>query len=198
MRTEKVITCLVVIAMLFKYVLHWPGASILLILSLMSLSGLYFPLAFYFFSDKNIKTQNLALSIVAGMFWAVIPVGVLFTHMYWPGASAQLFVGVVTAPVILAIVYFLKNKSSVELATYYKNMLWRGWVLTAFGLLIYLTPMATLINIQYGKDPELARLKTLSYSNPNNDVYAKQLEDYEAKKDSVYRDGVMKEIHQNK
>lgn len=202
MRTEKVIACLVILGLLFKFVLHLPGASVILIISLLSLSGLYFPLAFYFFSDKEIKNQNLALSIISGMFWAVIPIGILFKLMYWPGASIQLLIGVAPAPILLGIVYFLKNKASTELATYYKNMLLRAWVLTILGWVVYLTSTATFINIQYGKDPELARLKTLSYTNPDNEEYAKQLESYEAKKDSIYRNEIMKEdsayVHQNK
>ena len=193
MRTEKVIACLFVIGLLFKFVLHFPGGGVILVVSLMLLSLVYCPLAFYFFSDKEIKKQNLALSIVAGMFLGLVPMGILFKIMYWTGADRYLFICSITVPIILGAIYYLKNKASVELATYYKNMLMRTFVLAFVTAVFYLTSTETLIHIQEGKDPELARLKTLSYTNPQNEEYAKQLEDYEMKKDSIYRSEVMKE-----
>jgi|SRR6185437_10689589 len=193
MRTEKVIACLFVIGLLFKFVLHFPGGGIILVVSLMLLSLIYCPLAFYFFSDKEIKKQNLALSIVSGFFLAIVPMGILFKIMYWPGSETQLFICIITVPIILGIIYYLKNKALPELTTYYKNMLLRTFVLSILAAILYATPTETLINIQERKDPELARLKTLSYTNPQNEEYAKQLEYYEMKKDSSYRSEVMKE-----
>jgi hypothetical protein len=47
MKTEKTLLIIVVIASLLK-MLHIPGGSVLLVLSLLGLTLCYFPLGFYF------------------------------------------------------------------------------------------------------------------------------------------------------
>ncbi|MDP1727265.1 MAG: hypothetical protein Q8M15_10820 [Bacteroidota bacterium] len=185
MRTEKVLTILFLVGLLFK-VLHWIGASQILAISLMTIAMLYFPAAFYFFCDKVIKRQNIALSIVSGLFLSLIPLGILFKIMYWRGGQVYLLTGLVTAPIILAVIYFLKSKTADELKTYYRNMFLRTSILTALAFLFYLTPTSTLLEIQYFRDPELARLKTLHYTYPDNYEYKKQHDDYISKRDSMY------------
>lgn len=185
MKTEKALTIVFLIGLLFKF-LHWPGTGPLLVISLSTITMLYFPAAFYFFCDQVIKRQNLLLSIVSGLFLSLIPLGILFKIMYWPGGQFYLLIGTVTAPIILAIIYFLKSKTADDLKTYYKNMFLRTSILTALTIVFYLTPTSTLIKIQYWDDPELARLKTLHYTNPDNEEYKKLHDEYLSKRDSLY------------
>ena len=187
MRTEKILTIIFIVGLLFK-VLHWSGAEQLLAISLFSLAILYFPTAFYFFCDKVIKRQNLVLSIVAGLFLALVPLGVLFKIMYWSGGQTYLSVGAVTSLIILAVVYFLKSKTSEDLKIYYENMFLRTSVLTCLAIIFYLTSTATLLKIQYWDDPELARLKTLYYTDPINQEYKKQHDDYLSRRDTLNLD----------
>jgi len=148
----------------------------------MVIATLYFPGAFYFFCDKVIKRQNLALSIISGFFLSLIPIGILFKIQYWPGGQLYLLIGTITAPVIMAIVLFLKSKAAEDLSIYYKNMFSRTIVLSVLTVLFYLTPTSTLLKIQYRSDPELARLKILYYENPGNEEYRKQHDEYLLKK----------------
>jgi len=184
MRTEKALTIVFLIGLSFK-LLHWPGAGPLIVISLSTIAMLYFPAAFYFFCDKVIKRQNLALSIVSGLFLSLIPVGILFKIMYWPGGQVYLLIGIVTAPIILAIIFFLKSKTVDDLKTYYRNMFLRTSILTALTIIFYLTSTSTLLKVQYWDDPELARLKTLHYTNPDNEEYKKQHDEYLSKRDSL-------------
>ncbi|MBL0262286.1 MAG: hypothetical protein IPQ05_00135 [Leptospiraceae bacterium] len=184
MRTEKTLTIIFIVGLLLK-LLHWPGAGPLLVISLSTIAMLYFPAAFYFFYDKVIKQQNLALSIVSGLFLSLIPLGILFKIMYWPGGQIYLLVGTVTAPIILAIIYFLKSKTGENLKTYYRNMFLRTSILTALTIIFYLTPTSTILKVQYWDDPELARLKTLHYTNPDNEEYKKQHDEYLSKRDTL-------------
>lgn len=184
MRTEKTLTIIFLVGLIFK-LLHWPEAGIILVISLSTIAMLYFPGAFYFFCDKVIKRQNLALSIVSGLFLSLIPLGILFKIMYWPGGHLYLLIGTVTAPIILIVVYFLKSKTTDDLATYYKNMFVRTTVLTVLTISFYLIPTATLLKIQYWDDQELARLKTLHYTNPDNEEYKRLHDEYLQKRDSL-------------
>jgi hypothetical protein len=183
-RTEKTLTILFLIGLIFK-LLHWPGAGIILVISLSTIAMLYFPAAFYFFCDKVIKRQNLALSIISGLFLSLIPLGILFKIMYWPGGQMYLLIGSVTAPIILTVIYFMKSKTTDELATYYKNMFVRTVVLMVLTITFYLIPSATLLKIQYWDDQELARLKTLHYTHPDNEEYKKQHDEYLLRQDSI-------------
>lgn len=184
MRTEKTFAIIFIVGLIFK-LLHWPGAGIILVISLSTTSMLYFPAAFYFFCDKIIKRQNLALSIVSGIFLSLIPLGILFKIMYWPGGQLYLLIGTVTAPIILTIIYFLKSRTTEDLATYYKSMFARTIILTILTIIFYFIPTATLLKIQYWDDQELARLKTLHYTYPDNEEYKKQHDEYLLKRDSL-------------
>jgi hypothetical protein len=184
MKTEKVFAIIFLIGLLFK-IMHWPFAGPILVISLGSIGVLYFPLAFYFFSDKEFKRQNLFLSVVLGLFLSFVPVGILFKVLYWPGAQLYLLVGSVTAPVIAVLTYLSLSKATDELNTYYRNIFLRSAILAALAILFYATPTATLLKIQHRDNPELARLKTLSYENRDNEEYRKQLKDYLAKQDSL-------------
>ena len=184
MKTEKAVTLVFLIGLVFKF-MHWPGGGVFIVISLSTIGVLYFPMAFYFFCDKEIKKQNIALSIVSGLFLCLIPIGILFKLQYWPGGKIEYLLGMFSAPVIWVIAYYLKSKSSDELKTYYKNLLTRTTVVFIFGTVFYIIPMTTLIEIQYRYDPELARLKTLSYTHPGNQEYRQQLDDYVMKQDSL-------------
>lgn len=192
MRTEKGLAIAFLVGLLFKY-LHWPGGGLILVISLSTIAMLYCPGAFYFFSDKAIKKQNLALSIISGFFLATIPIGVLFKLQYWPGAQVNLLVGTVAAPIILGVTLFLKSKAADDLKTYYKNMTIRTVILTTLTVLLYMTPTSTLLKMQYWDDPELARLKTLHYTHPENEEYRRQHDEYVMKRDSLYLQELLNE-----
>lgn len=52
--------------------------------------------------------------------------------------------------------------------------------------LLYITPTEKLLKIQYREDPELERLKTLYYTNLNNEEYKQMNDKYIIEKDSLY------------
>lgn len=177
MRTEITLT----IIFLLGLILHFSGVtggSLIILIALSLLSLLYFPFAFYFFSDKSIKRQNLALSIIAGLFLFVIPNGILFKLLHWPGGVQMLMVSIPSTLILLIVTFSLKTKAAEELKTYYKNLFMRTAVLLILGLFFYLIPSKTLIDIQHSDNPELARLKNNAYSNPDNEEYRDKLNHY--------------------
>ena len=102
-------------------------------------------------------------------------------------------IGAVVAPIILAVSLFLRSKAADDLKTYYKNMVLRVTVLTVLSLSLYLIPTETLLKVQYRNDPEMARLKTLHYADPNNEEYKQQLDAYMMKQDSLHLEKVADE-----
>lgn len=171
MKTEKVIATVFLIAILFK-LLHWPGGGPLTALSLYALSIMYFPAAFYFFSDKNLKTQNLALSIIGGLFLCITPIGIMFKMLNWPGAYVMIKDAVFTAPLVLIVTYLIKRKAPEYLNVYYKHMIIRSLVLTVLAFLFYLIPSSCFKNQFTHLDPHLPLTTSYSleqvYTDPNN------------------------------
>lgn len=178
MRTEISLFTAFLLALILKFS-HVPGANILLLLSLNFTALLYCPFAFYFFCDKKLKNQNLALSIFSGIFLAIIPIGILFTLLFWPGAMVNLSAGLLSGIVILAAIFLLRKKAGEQLHTYYKNMALRTSVWLSLCILFLALPLQTRVYLNYGYDPELARLKYQYYSNPDNQQYAEELKAYE-------------------
>lgn len=189
MKIEKIITVVFIIGLLFRFQ-DWPGGSLTLILSLTTLSLLYFVAAFYVFSDKTLKQQNLALSIASGVFLSIAPLGILFKLKHWPGAAVLLFVGTIVSIVILFFVLILKPRSPGNLAVYYRNMVIRTTVLGAICLLLFFTPISILLKLQFGNDPELIRLKTQYYHYPDNIDYKREHDEYMNKLDSLKAYGI--------
>lgn len=185
MKTEKTVTAIFLLGIVIK-AFDIPGHSLLLIFSAAIISIMYFPVAFYFFSDKSLKNQNITLSIVGGMILAIIPLAILFKLMFWPGALAQLTASLIFAPILLAITIWLSKKNNEGLKTYYKNYITRISFWFALCLIFYFTPNNTLIKIQHHNDPELARLKIQAYENPDNIEYDMALQNYYRQKDSLY------------
>ena len=182
MRTEKILGIIFIVGVFLK-AFSLPGASVVLVVSLCLLALIYFFFSFYFFSVNGIKNQNLKLSIIAGIFYFFGVIGILFKLQYWYGDKSNLALGSLSSFIILLII--IKQRNSNEYGLYYRNMLIRGAFVFSLTTIFYLVPRETLLNIQYRNDPELARLKMLYYSNPNNIEYKKQHDDYLRRRDSI-------------
>ena len=57
-------------------------------------------------------------------------------------------------------------------------------LLSILTIVLYFTPVATLIRIQHWNDPKLARLKTQHFADPDNEEYANEYESYITKSES--------------
>lgn len=186
MKTEKTVIVIFIIGLLAKF-FDIPGCEILLIISSAILSIIYFPLSFYFFSDKTLKTQNIPLSIAGGMFISITVLGILFKLMFWPGAAIQLFAGIITMPILLLVTFLLfKNLKNNDLVVYYKNYLLRTIFWTVLCFVSFTLSNKQLLQIQHRGNPELVQLKMNAYFN-NSNIEAKQaLDNYYRRRDSLY------------
>ena len=128
--TEKAVIGIALVGTFFK-LQHWPGASILLVIGLSSLAMLYFPLGFYFLTDKSEKIA----AVVSGLFLSLVPLGIMFKVQHWPGASAMLTAAMITAPLVYLALFFMRKKAQPDSLPFYNSMLLR----TTFLIIILFT-----------------------------------------------------------
>lgn len=138
MKTEKVIAVILVVGLILKFS-HIPGGNILTILSLTTLSFLYFPLGFYFLSDKKIENKTAGFSVLSGLAISILVIGNLFKLMHWPGAMFMIIIGLLSCLPISIVSYLKFNKpQNSEHANYYRNIFIRVMVFMILGLLRFI------------------------------------------------------------
>jgi hypothetical protein len=188
MRTEKTLTLLFCFGLILRFGpiiglnvnLHefnsLPVAAFSLLLPSFVLSLLYFFGAFYFFCDKEIKKQNLPLSIISGFLLAFIPIGIVMKVVFQEAvAQPLLLMGCITTPIIFIITYAFYVKSLKDLHVYYRTLLIRTGVLGILAILFYFIPIETLIKIRHRKNSQVvieARIKLAK--NPDNKKYEQE------------------------
>lgn len=101
---------------LFK-VMHWPGASILLTIAILTFCLVFLPLSLRSnYLEQEIR-NNKWLYIVTYIVFAVCLVGALFKIMHWPGAGVLLLIGI-PLPFVLFLpvyLYFTRKPKSQSL-----------------------------------------------------------------------------------
>lgn len=101
---------LLIIGAIFK-VEHWPGASIILLLS--ALNIIISTLMEFTALEKDSK--NRGLQIIVAVMIVAFSVGAVFKIFHWPGANLIISIGmIVSAPA--SIMFFLFNKSNYNLS----------------------------------------------------------------------------------
>jgi hypothetical protein len=95
---------------MFK-VMHWPGANIMLILSVFLFCFYFLPVALI----ANYKSQEIskhkALHIITFIVFFMSVMGVLFKVLHWPGAAIFLIVGLPTPFVVFLPVYLYSTRN---------------------------------------------------------------------------------------
>ncbi len=103
-------TILLLAGTIFK-LMHWPGASILMILGAAVLALVYLPMLLWH-KLKESTSDEYVLHISGFIGLTLTTVGVLFKIMHWPGASASLLAGIATLGAVYVPVYFFKKYRS--------------------------------------------------------------------------------------
>jgi len=134
--TESVLLSFAVVGGMFK-ILHWPGANIIITLTLCSLAIIYFPLGFYFLGNAAVRTT----AIITGMFLSCIPLGILFKIMHWPGASIMLVIAAASAPVMVLFLIFMRKKATALTLEWYNSMLMRTALLNVMLFIMMLVKL---------------------------------------------------------
>lgn len=94
---------LLIVGSLFK-IMHWPGAGIILTVSILSLILAFFPTAFVSCYRENGKKKT-ALYISAFITLFFLFLSSIFKIMHWEGASILLFIGILFPIIVFLPVY---------------------------------------------------------------------------------------------
>jgi hypothetical protein len=193
--TEKILCITFLFGLILKLALI-PGSGILITLSLLILSILYFYLGFAFFNNipfkgifkkdsyREIKPLRILGAIAAGIVLSTISIGLLFKIQNWPLASSSLIVGLITSFIILAITTFKSYKTK---DIYYSRILKRlipAIILTGFFLLV---SDLSFVKFQYRNHPDYIKAYMKLQNDPTNDSLRENLylEDRKVFMDSV-------------
>jgi len=142
------ITCtiLMLLGCMFK-IMHWPGASIMLILSVFLFCFYFLPVALVssYKSQEDGKYKNM--HIITYIVFSICVMGVLFKVMHWPGASIFLMVGL-PLPFVLflpAYLYYTKDDKKAT-TTNFLGIMFGLIFLAVFSVLLALSISKQVLN----------------------------------------------------
>ena len=123
---------------------HWPGAGILLSISIVLMVFLFFPVALVTSYKQHKDKSQLHLYIIAYFTIVFDLLGMLFKIQHWPGASILLIIGL-PLPFVLFLPFYVRYHNKTK-AKSDKNF---------FGLIffmIYLAIISSLLAVDASKD----------------------------------------------
>ncbi|MEX0810735.1 MAG: hypothetical protein WD048_00875 [Chitinophagales bacterium] len=187
---ELSIGLIAILAIVLK-ILNIPGGSLLTVLAFLTLSIFYY-LSFALFNGirlreifksaayKDTNAKRIIGAVGLGFALSAILMGALFKLEFWPGGTIQLKIGLVITGVILVIATIFYNRNKIE---YYRRIFKRIAIIGGLGLILYLTPTTTLVDIYYRNNPDYADLFKRVLADPDNQELSEELED---KREEMY------------
>ncbi|MFN5911542.1 MAG: GldL-related protein, partial [Bacteroidota bacterium] len=157
---------------LFK-IMHWPGASAMILLSIVTLCFIFLPILFIFKTKETSSVREKITLAVATVFGIVISLATLFKIMHWPGANIMWLSSLGFLFFIFLPLFFFSGirKKETKLNTIISSVL----ILVAIGLLFALTQLRSSKWTDYSEkkaDLQLMELTELTRSELNDTVPA--------------------------
>lgn len=160
-----------------------PGSSMLLALSSMLLSCLYFcasiplfnkvPLKAVFIkqSYSEINGVEILLAFLGGYISSVVLVGILFKFLYLPGATIMLTVSVIPVCIIaiISLIRFFTTKKRNYLGIFVRTC-----VVGAIGLTLMILPSGSIMEFKHRDNPAFIKALNDSRDNPQDEELRKK------------------------
>ena len=155
---------------LFK-IMHWPGASAMILLSIVTLCFVFLPILFIFKTKETNSVREKITLGVATVFGIVISLATLFKIMHWPGANIMWLSSLGFLFFVFLPLFFFSGirKKETKLNTIISSVL----ILVAIGLLFALTQLRSSKWTDYSEnkaDLQLMELTTFAQSKMNDTV----------------------------
>jgi hypothetical protein len=180
-KAEKILGAIAIIAIVLKFLLI-SGSGFLTVISLGTLSVLYYLLSFAFFNDirlrnifkkesyRGISALRIIGTVLFGFAISLVVIAILFKLQSYPGGAFILLQGLISLGIclIVAVIRYGKTKS-----TNYKKIFSRSIIIGCFGLLLYVIPSMTLFEILHRNHPAYVQAVKDLDADPNN----KELQD---------------------
>jgi len=163
--------------------LHLPGNGLLVVLSL-SILALFYYLSFAFFNGIRLReifkhasyngtnAKRIIGAVGLGFALSGIITGALFKLCFWAGGDFQLGTGLIAVGIILILAIFFYFRNKID---YYKRVFKRIAIIGGLGLILYITPTATLVDIYYRNNPDYAEIYKKVLNDPHNQELIQQL-----------------------
>jgi hypothetical protein len=144
---------------LFK-IMHWPGASVMILLSIVTLCFVFLPILFLFKTKETNSTREKITLGVATIFGITISLATLFKIMHWPGANLMWLSSLGFLFFIFLPLFFFSGirKPETKLNTIISSVL----ILVAIGLLFALTQLRSSKWTDYSETKADLQLMELS------------------------------------
>ena len=177
MRVVEIILVVIFCIGAFFKINHYPGGSILLIISLGNLSLLYSYFSFILLngikgrkmfkksSYEGIPAWRLLMTIILGFGIGVLMLGVLFKVQMYPGFSIMMkigFMGTIISLTVFVVKYFTSSDAFV------RSNLRRLIPIVLIGTFFYTITADDIIDYNWGAGSEYATLKKELLRNPEN------------------------------
>ncbi|MBA3901031.1 MAG: hypothetical protein H0X62_12625 [Bacteroidetes bacterium] len=154
-----------------------PYASIITVLTLSALSMIYFYLGIALFNDIKLKyalkkasykftsTMKIYGGIATGIALSMTTIGIMFKLQSWPGASFNLWPGLLGLTIISIIggIKFMKDRT-----WFYKRIFVRVAIFGGMGLTFAIISERTLLEIKFKNHPEYVEALKKAMDEPNN------------------------------
>lgn len=164
--------------------LHISGSAVSSVFILSILGLFYFIFSFALFNGIRLRdafksesyqdTNLLKIigAILLGISISLVIFGIQFKLLFWQGANEQLLIGLLPIGLILivAVIFYFRDKTE-----FYNRIFKRIAIYGGLGLLLYLTPTSTLVDIYYRDNPDFAELFNKVLEDPENEELRKQL-----------------------
>lgn len=154
-KLEKILIVLSMIGIAMKLV-PIDGSGMITMLAMLALSLLYALFGFSLFNDirlrdifkkrayAGVRSSHIIVAILSGLCLFFLATGILFKVQYWPGASIELFGGLLFTVLILIVclIWWLSKPTA-----FIRNIFYRAVPLLIIGIALYVTPSKKLIHV---------------------------------------------------
>ena len=181
---EKILGLTFLAGLIMKFTfIH--GAGIVITVSILSISIMYYFLGFALFNQiplraifkkdsyKGKSSRRIIGAIGAGLAISMICNGVLLKIQDWPSGLSSLGLGLVLTSIVLviAIVKFFKTRSN-----YYILIFKRITVIGILGLILYFIPELSIVKFQFRNHPDYIKVYEQYVNNPKDEILRQKVE----------------------
>ncbi|MBN2669450.1 MAG: hypothetical protein JXR60_09485 [Bacteroidales bacterium] len=151
---------------IFK-VMHWPGASILLVASVFTLSFIFLPAGLNTAYRKSQTQKYKASYIVAYIVFSFVFIGSLFKIQHWPGASLLMLIGIPLPIVLFLPVYLFQTRKDKEYSMInFMGIMFGMTFVSVFSAMLSINNSASVLNNLEDQYQYQVRLVKYNYERP--------------------------------
>ena len=175
-KLELLLSTIAIIAFVL-FMLLIPKSTIILVLSVLLLSMIYFYLSVAIFngiptkkafkksSYASFSNNRIVLSILTGLALSFTLVGIIFKLLFWPGAEVNLIIGL-TGLLIASVTGTTKLFMTRD--SFYGNILKRTVTYGLVAVISYLLPEYTLLEYRFRDYPDYVEAYKIAVENPGD------------------------------